>query len=108
MYKNKKSGVSMGGSIEYTRSKRTKQFISKKNTIKKQQAKVCIGCEFNNDSWCKKYNGWCGKVNFHCNGLEMSYDDQLLKQKEEHLRRKKEKEQKELEKQKKENKKKKG
>lgn len=107
MYDNKKAGVSMGGSLEYTRSKKTKSFISRKNTVKKQLAKICVGCENNNDSWCKKYNGWCSKVNFHCNGLEMNYDEQLIREREEYQKRKKEKEQQQLERKQQEKKKKK-
>ena len=41
--KNKKSGVSMGGSIIYTRTRKKQQFINKIDRIKKKYAKVCIG-----------------------------------------------------------------
>lgn len=71
--KSKKTGVSMGGTIEYTRDKRTKIFILKKDTQKKKRSKICIDCENNNEGFCKKHKNWCGKVNYICLGINNPY-----------------------------------
>ena len=76
-----KSGVSMGGTIEHTRSKRTKQFIRHIDNFKKKNSKVCLNCESNKEGYCDKYKGWCGKVNYHCNGFEMSYQEKIQQDK---------------------------
>lgn len=78
---SKKTGISMGGTIEYTRSKKTKSFIRHIDNIKKKNSKVCLNCENNKEGYCDKYKGWCGKVNYHCNGYKMSYQDKLQQDK---------------------------
>lgn len=75
----KKSGVSMGGTIEYTRSDKTKKFIRHIDNVKKKNAKVCLECENNKEGFCDKFKGWCNKVNYKCNGFEMSYQDKINK-----------------------------
>lgn len=75
----KKSGVSMGGTIEYTRSENTKNFIRRIDNAKKKNAKVCLNCESNKEGFCDKHKGWCNKVNYICNGFEMSYQDKINK-----------------------------
>ena len=75
----KKVGVSMGGTIEYTRSENTKNFIRRIDNIKKRNAKVCLNCESNKEGFCDKHKGWCNKVNYICNGFEMSYQDKINK-----------------------------
>lgn len=71
---NKKSGVSMGGSIEYTRSKKTKQFIEKKDNQKKKRSQICIDCKDNKEGYCNKHKNWCGKVNYICLGVKDPYE----------------------------------
>ena len=75
---NKKTGTSMGGQIEYTRSNKTKKFINNVERVKKQNAKVCLECEHNEEGFCTKYKSWCNKVNHRCNGYDMSYSQHLL------------------------------
>ena len=79
-----KSGVSMGGTIEYTRSDKTKKFIRHIDSVKKKNAKVCLDCESNKEGFCEKFKGWCSKVNYKCNGFEMSYQDKLQQDKFKH------------------------
>lgn len=81
---SKKVGISMGGTIEYTRSDKTKQFIIRKDNIKKRNAKVCIDCESNKEGYWNKFNGWCSKVNYRCNGYEKSYDEKLQQERLKH------------------------
>lgn len=75
--KNKNTGTSMCGSIEYTHIGSKKKFLNKIENIKKENAKVCLNCKSNIDGYCRKHNGWCGKVNYICNGYDMSYADKL-------------------------------
>lgn len=72
---NKKTGVSMGGTIEYTRSEKTKKFIQKKDIQKKKRAKNCINCEDNKEGYCNKHKNWCGKVNYICLGVSNPYEN---------------------------------
>ena len=87
---SKKTGVSMNGEIEYTRSEKTKKFIRKIDNIKKKNSKICLECENNKEGYCQKFKSWCGKVNYKCNGYDMSYQDRLQENKFNH-RLKKEK-----------------
>lgn len=82
MTKSKKTGMSMNGKIEYTRTLETKKFIRKKDNIKKKNAKVCLDCSDNKEGFCEKYRAWCSKVNYRCNGYNMSYDEVLRLQRE--------------------------
>ena len=76
-----KSGVSMGGTIEHTRSEKTKKFIRHIDSVKKKNAKVCVKCESNKEGFCEKHKGWCNKVNYICNGFEMSYQEKIQQNK---------------------------
>lgn len=98
---NKKTGTSMGGTIEYTRTKKKQQFINKIDTVKKKSAKVCIGCEHNKEGYCNKFKGWCGKKNYICNGQSISYQDKLQQDKFEYKLKKETQRKQRLEEQKK-------
>ena len=76
-----KSGVSMGGTIEHTRSEKTRKFIRHIDSVKKKNAKVCLKCESNKEGFCEKHKGWCNKVNYICNGFEMSYQEKIQQNK---------------------------
>ena len=73
----KKTGVSMGGSIEYTRSKKTKSFIAKKDGQKNKRAKVCLNCVDNKEGFCSKFKNWCSKVNYICAGEANPYKNTI-------------------------------
>ena len=78
---NKKTGISMCGSIEYIRKGNRKKFIDKIEKVKKQNAKICLECKSNKEGYCNKHKGWCGKVNYICNGYDQSYSDKLQENK---------------------------
>lgn len=67
----------MCGTVEHTRTKEKQKFINKIERVKKQSAKVCIECEYNNEGYCAKHKGWCSKVNYICNGESISYQEKL-------------------------------
>lgn len=91
--KSKKAGVSMGGTIEYTRTKKKQQFINKIDRVKKKDAKVCVECEDNREGYCNRFKGWCSRVNYHCNGKTISYQEKLQQDKIKYeLKKKKKKE----------------
>jgi hypothetical protein len=48
--------------------------MAKKDSEKKKRAKVCIGCESNQEGYCIKHKSWCGKVNYICLGIKNPYE----------------------------------
>ena len=69
---NKKTGVSMSTIIN-TRSKKHYAIMAKKDNEKKKRAKICIGCEFNHNSFCRKHKENCFQVNYICLGVKNPY-----------------------------------
>ncbi|MCC0728922.1 hypothetical protein [Clostridioides sp. ZZV14-6044] len=62
------------GTIIHTRTKKTKQWINKKDSKKRKRAKICVDCKDNKEGFCNKYNSWCHGVNYICAGTENPYE----------------------------------
>ena len=64
----------MGGTLINTRSKKHYAITQKKDNQKIKRAKICIGCESNQEGYCNKHKEWCFKVNYICLGVKNPYE----------------------------------
>lgn len=83
-----KTGVSTSIIVK-TRDEKHYAIMKKKDTEKKNRAKICISCDNNSDGFCSKHKEWCVKTNWICLGIKNPYEYKMPPSKKKKISKKK-------------------